>query len=251
MVAVQKQLVEHLGVEKLLSVIGGSMGGMQALEWALQYPDCLTSAVVIASCAALSSQAIAFDAVGRNAITSDPAFKAGSYYGGDERISGLAVARMLGHITYLSEAGMRERFGRKLKEEDEYAYQFKDEFEIESYLAHQGLSFLDRFDANSYLYITKAMDYFDVAAKYGEGLLEKALTRIRAKMLFLSFTSDWLFPPAQSRELVQALQRLGKNVSYMNIESSYGHDSFLVPSKSLFQAVRAFLKHAKEEAGVV
>jgi homoserine O-acetyltransferase len=242
MVAVQKKLLEHLGIDRLLAVIGGSMGGMQALEWILRYPEAPRSAVVIASSAALTAQAIAFDAVGRSAITADPGFEGGRYYSGAGRIAGLAVARMLGHITYLSPAGMRERFGRKRKESGDYAYEFKDEFEIESYLAHQGLRFLDRFDANSYLYITKAMDYFDAASKYGEGSLEKALARSRARTLFVSFSSDWLFPPAQSREMVQALQRLGRDVTYLNIESSYGHDTFLLPCPALSRALDYFLK---------
>jgi homoserine O-acetyltransferase len=243
MVAVQKKLLDQLGVRSLLAVIGGSMGGMQALEWLLQFPDFPRSAVVIASGAALSAQAIAFDAVGRNAITADPGFNNGRYYASRDKIAGLAVARMLGHITYLSPAGMRERFGRKLKENGAYAYQFKDEFEIESYLAHQGHRFLDRFDANSYLYITKAMDYFDVAGKYGGGSLESACERVRAKTLFVSFTSDWLFPPAQSQELVRAFQRLGRDVTYLNIESSYGHDSFLMPGAHLSRALEQFLAH--------
>jgi homoserine O-acetyltransferase len=249
MVQVQKKLIDHLGIDRLLSVIGGSMGGMQALEWILKYPSIPRSAVVIASCAALSAQGIAFDAVGRNAITSDPAWRKGSYYGVNGRIVGLAVARMLGHITYLSAAGMRERFGRKLREDLDYAYEFKDEFEIESYLAHQGTRFLDRFDANSYLYITKAMDYFDIAARYGNGSLEQALAGVRCRMLFASFTSDWLFPPSRSKELVQALQRQGKIVSYINIDSSYGHDAFLLPNESLFGVVRHFLLHVLTGVG--
>jgi homoserine O-acetyltransferase/O-succinyltransferase len=251
MVSVQKKLLEHLGVSSLVSVVGGSMGGMQALEWLLKYPEVPKSAIVIASCAALSSQAIAFDAVGRSAITADPGFHEGRYYGSDGKTAGLAVARMLGHITYLSAAGMRERFGRKRKDNETYAYQFKDEFEIESYLAHQGLRFLDRFDANSYLYITKAMDYFDIAAKYGGGSLEQAFARVRARSLFISFTSDWLFPPAQSWEMVQALQRLGRDVTYLNIESSFGHDAFLMDCPDLFRAVDRFLAHAQRGVGHV
>ncbi|MBN2353605.1 MAG: homoserine O-acetyltransferase [Spirochaetales bacterium] len=249
MVAVQKKLIEHLGIKRLLSVVGGSMGGMQALEWILRYPEVPRSAVVIASCAALTAQAIAFDAVGRSAITADPSFENGRYYSGGGRIAGLAVARMLGHITYLSPAGMRERFGRKRRASGDYAYEFKDEFEIESYLAHQGLRFLDRFDANSYLYITKAMDYFDAAGKYGEGSLEKALALIRARTLFVSFSSDWLFPPAQSRELAAALQRLGRDVTYLNIESSYGHDTFLLPCPELARAIGDFLATVKGGGG--
>jgi homoserine O-acetyltransferase len=247
MVSVQKRLVEHLGITRIHSVMGGSMGGMQVLEWVLKYPDMARSAIIIASCAALSAQAIAFDAVGRAAITSDPAWKAGDYYDSDARIPGLAVARMLGHITYLSEAGMRDRFGRKLKESGDYAYEFRDEFEIESYLAYKGSSFLDRFDANSYLYVTKAMDYFDAAVKYGGGELVEAFRKITAKMFFVSFTSDWLFPPRQSVEMVRAAEQAGKRVSYLNIDTPYGHDSFLLPCDRLHSGVRSFLSHAAAE----
>ncbi|MBN1523146.1 MAG: homoserine O-acetyltransferase [Spirochaetales bacterium] len=245
MVTVQKHLLDHLGIQKLHSVIGGSMGGMQVLEWVLQYPDISKSAIVVASCAALSAQAIAFDAVGRNAITADPAWKNGKY-AGNARIPGLAVARMLGHITYLSEAGMRERFGRTLYENDDYSYEFKDEFAIETYLAYKGSTFLDRFDANSYLYVTKAMDYYDVAAQYGKGSLEKAFSRVKAKMMFVSFTSDWLFPPRQSIEMVHAFQKSGKDAAYLNIDTAYGHDSFLLPCDRLFRGIRNFLLHVKD-----
>jgi homoserine O-acetyltransferase len=247
MVDVQKKLLDYLGVESLVSVVGGSMGGMQALEWITRYPQIPRSAVVIASCAALSAQAIAFDAVGRNAITADPGYRKGRYYGRKDKTAGLAVARMLGHITYLSPAGMRMRFGRKRKDAKDYAYRFKEEFEIESYLAHQGSRFLDRFDANSYLYVTKAMDYFDLAAKYGDGSLEAAFEKIRARTLFVSFTSDWLFPSAQSWEMVQTLQRLGRDVTYLNIESTFGHDSFLLDCPQLHRAVARFLTHAYRE----
>lgn len=245
MVAVQRELIVYLGIERLLAVIGGSMGGMQALEWVLAYPEAVAAGIIIASCAALSAQAIAFNAVGRNAITSDKLWNNGNYYGRAEKILGLAVARMLGHITYLSEEGMRERFGRKRKNSQQYAYHFDDEFEIESYLSHQGLSFLDRFDANSYLYITKAMDYFDLAARYGGGNLAEAFSRLKAQLLFVAFTSDWLFPPAQSEEMVRVILQKHKQVSYLKIDSSYGHDAFLLPSPSLNLAISNFLTCAR------
>ncbi|RPJ08662.1 MAG: homoserine O-acetyltransferase [Spirochaetaceae bacterium] len=247
MVEVQKRLLDSLGINRLHSVMGGSMGGMQVLEWVMKYPDIPKSAIVIASCAALSAQAIAFDAVGRSAITSDPAWNAGDYYDTDSRIPGLAVARMLGHITYLSEAGMRDRFGRKLKESGDYAYEFRDEFEIETYLAYKGSSFLDRFDANTYLYVTKAMDYFDAGAKYGNGSLVEAFRNVKAKMFFVSFTSDWLFPSRQSVEMVRSAEQAGKRVSYLNIDTPYGHDSFLLPCDRLFSGVQSFLSHVDME----
>jgi len=245
MVKVQKILLDHLGIEKIITVIGGSMGGMQVLDWTLQFPDIPLSAIIIASCASLSSQAIAFDAVGRNAITKDFNWKGGDYYSSNPMLAGLAVARMLGHITYLSEHGMRQKFGRKLQNSKAYTYQFKDEFEVENYLAYQGLRFLERFDANSYLYITKAMDYFDVSSKYGAGSLEHAFKGVKAKMFLISITSDWLFPSHQSLEIVHALRLNNKDVSYLEIESTYGHDAFLLENQSFSTAIRNFLCHIK------
>jgi homoserine O-acetyltransferase len=239
MVLVQKYLLDYLGIKSLISVIGGSMGGMQALEWTLQFPEIPQSAIIIAACASLSAQAIAFHAVGRNAIIHDQTWNAGQY--GRKKVSGLAVARMLGHITYLSEEGMRHKFGRRLQNGNKLSYGFTNEFQVESYLAYQGLKFLERFDANSYLYITKAMDYYNAAQQYGNGSLVQALKRVKAKLLLISFSSDWLFHPNQSLEIVQALRTNNKDVSYLEIESNYGHDAFLLENKDLKAAVNYFL----------
>ena len=239
MVKVQKLLVEKLGISQLLCVIGGSMGGMGVLSWAINYPDMVNSAVVIASTARLSAQSIAFDAVGRNAILADAGFADGQYYDKQIPSQGLAIARMIGHITYLSEEGMRSKFGRTLRESSDYGYDLKSEFSVETYLDYQGQRFVERFDANSYLYITKAMDYFDLVRDYGG--LKKAFENIQSKMLIVSFSSDWLFTPAQSREMVDALVGSNKQVSYCNIESSYGHDAFLLETESLGRLVGGFI----------
>jgi homoserine O-acetyltransferase len=268
MVKAQKKLLDYLGISKLVTVIGGSMGGMQAIDWTLQFPDVPESAIIIASCAEQSAQEIAFDAVGRNAITTDPDWAGGDYYNKNTKLIGLAIARMVGHITYLSEEGMDKRFGRKLqsnkttygysiinKEKDpgigELEQKFDREFTVESYLAHQGKKFVDRFDANSYLYLTKAMDYFDAAVKYGGGSLKTAMKRVEAEMLVISFTSDWLYSSAQSKAVVEALRMNNKDVSYMEIKSQHGHDAFLLDKKGinenrfLGQAIKNFLSHAK------
>lgn len=241
MVKVQRELIRHLGIERLLAVVGGSMGGMQAMEWALRYPETVASSVVIASTARISAQSIAFDAVGRNAITSDRNWLGGDYYGAAVPSQGLSIARMIGHITYLSDESMHRKFGRRLQDKEEYSYDFSREFQIESYLNYQGNKFVERFDANTYLYVTKAMDYFDVAQTYGNGSLAEACARIDSRMLFLSFSSDWLFPPYQSKEVVEALLRQKKDVSYMNIESSYGHDAFLLEVETEANIIRRFL----------
>jgi homoserine O-acetyltransferase len=268
MVRAQKKLLDYLGVNKLVTVIGGSMGGMQAIDWCLQFPDVPESAIIIASCAEQSAQEIAFDAVGRNAIMADPDWNKGDYYGKNIKLAGLAVARMVGHITYLSEEGMDKKFGRKLqanktvysysitnREKDpaisDFENKFDREFTVESYLAHQGKKFTDRFDANSYLYITKAMDYFDAALKYGAGSLKNAMKRVEAEMLIISFTSDWLYSSAQSKAIVEAMRMNNKDVSYMEIKSQHGHDAFLLDKKGinenrlLGQAIKNFLSHAK------
>ncbi|MDD5011545.1 MAG: homoserine O-acetyltransferase [Phycisphaerae bacterium] len=226
MVKVQKLLLDKLGIKQLLSVVGGSMGGMQVLQWAVDYPDFVKSAIVIASTSRLGPQAIAFDAVGRNAILADPK-------------KGLATARMIGHITYLSKESMREKFGRVLKSADKYSYDFSSEFSIETYLDYQGQSFIERFDANSYLYITKAMDYFDLERDYGS--LAQAFAKTKSKFLIVSFTSDWLFTPSQSEEMVNALVARRKPVSYCNIFSPYGHDAFLLEPQALGSLLGGFL----------
>jgi len=242
MVKVQKLVLEALGIEKLLSMAGGSMGGMQVLEWLLRYPESVHSAMIIASTSRLSPQSIGFNEVGRHAIISDPNWQNGDYYQSEKRPeTGLAIARMIGHITFLSEESMNEKFGRRLQNQAEYGYEFSREFAVESYLHAQGSRFVKRFDANTYLYLTKAMDYYNAAADWGEGSLEKAFRRIQAKTLVVSFTSDWLFPSNQSRELVKALRQNNKDVSYVEIKSSYGHDAFLLETKTLTRVMDSFL----------
>lgn len=244
MVEVQKKLIEHLGIKKLLTVIGGSMGGMQALEWALRYPDMVRSAIIIAASPYITPQAIAFDYVGRSAIKLDPDWKNGKYFEHKKvPARGLAIARMIGHITYLSSESMKLKFGRKLKNENGYSYDIdRDiEFEVESYLEYQGTKFVQRFDANSYLYITRAMDYYNAVESHGNGDIYKAFEKIKSKILLISFTSDWLFPPEQLREMMEVLVNLGKDVSYVEIESPYGHDAFLIETDTETIAIRSFL----------
>jgi homoserine O-acetyltransferase len=200
MVRVQKLLLDKLGVKHLLAVIGGSIGGMQVLQWSIAYPQMMDAAIPIATTTHLGAQSIAFDAVGRSAILSDMNFANGQYHNGQVPGQGLAIARMIGHITYLSEQGMRQKFGRELRSADKYSYDFNSEFSVETYLNHQGQSFVERFDANSYLYITKAADYFDLTRDYGS--LEEAFANVQARFLVVSFSSDWLFTPAQSEAMV-------------------------------------------------
>ena len=237
-VKVQKVLVDKLGIKKLI-VAGGSMGGMQALEWSLTYPEMVTHSIVIASTSRLSAQGIAFNAVGRNAILSDPNFNNGNYYGKETPERGLAIARMIGHITYLSEDAMHNKFARKLQNKDKPDFDFNVEFQVESYLEHQGQVFVDRFDANSYLYITKACDYFDIEKKYGS--LENAFKHTNSRFLVISFSSDWLFPPAHSKEIVSALMKTGKEVSFLQIESPAGHDAFLLEFETQTKVIKSFL----------
>ena len=243
MVEAQRHLIDHLGIERLYCVAGGSMGGMQALEWAIRYPGRVRSAVVLASTATVSAQGIAFHTVGRNAIMSDPAWNGGDYYHGPAPANGLAIARMIGHITYLSEISLGRRFGRMLQDRAAFTYEMSGEFQVESYLEHLGNRFVENFDANSYLYITKAMDYYDLSEAYGS--LPEALARTRAKYLVASFTSDWLYPSSQSRKIVSALMRVGREVSYVELESVYGHDAFLLESARLCQIVRSFLDNVE------
>jgi homoserine O-acetyltransferase len=240
MVRVQKLLLDALSVKRLLAVIGGSIGGMQVLQWAIAYPDMMAAAIPIATTTHLGAQSIAFDAVGRNAILADVNFADGQYHNKGIPAQGLAIARMIGHITYLSEEGMRQKFGRQLRSADKYSYEFNSEFAVETYLDHQGQSFVERFDANSYLYITKASDYFDLPRDYGS--LEKAFANVQARFLVISFSSDWLFTPAQSEATVDALVANGKYVSYCNIASSYGHDAFLLETRTLGAFLSSFLE---------
>lgn len=238
-VNVQKLLLDKLGVNRLLAVIGGSMGGMQVLQWAISYPDYVDAALCIASTTRLNAQSIAFDAVGRNAILNDPHFSGGQYHDSRAPNRGLGIARMIGHITYLSEESMRHKFGRQLRAANEYKYDFNSEFAIETYLDYQGQAFIERFDANSYLYITKAMDYFDLTREYGS--LRLAFANTSCRFLITGFSSDWLFPTAQSEEIVEALGAEGKDVTYCIIESSYGHDAFLLEAEKLGVLIGGFL----------
>ncbi|AQT66957.1 Homoserine O-acetyltransferase [Anaerohalosphaera lusitana] len=239
MVEVQKLLLDKLGIKELLAVIGGSMGGMQVLQWTVTYPEMIKSAVVAASTTKLGAQAIAFDAVGRHAILADGNFAGGRYHGKDTPDNGLAIARMIGHITYLSEESMRHKFGRELRENSEYSYDFDSEFSVETYLDYQGQRFVERFDANSYLYITKAMDYFDLAQEYGT--LQKGFANANCRFMVVSFTSDWLFTAQQSEEIVNSLAAGGKDVSYCNIYSPYGHDAFLLEPITLGAILSGFI----------
>lgn len=243
MVSAQRKLVEHLGIERLLSIVGGSIGGMQVLEWTVRYPEMVASAIPLATTARHSALAIAFNEVARQAIMADPNWKDGNYYGEEIPSHGLAVARMIGHITYLSEESMREKFGRRLQGKDAFSYNFDVDFQVESYLRYQGRKFVERFDANSFLYITKAADYYDLAQEHGEGSLEKAFSKTKAKFLIISFTSDWLYPTYQSKEIVQAIKKNGGEVSFCEIDAKWGHDAFLLPNERLSSLIRGFLEN--------
>ncbi|MEN6415632.1 MAG: homoserine O-acetyltransferase [Armatimonadota bacterium] len=242
MVNAQKALIDHLGIKQLMCVVGGSMGGMLVLQWAMTYPEMMRMAIPIATSARLSPQAIAFDAVGRQAIMVDPNWNEGNYYGGPVPSSGLSIARMVGHITYLSDKSMHSKFGRNLQDKVTPDYDFVTEFQVESYLNHQGDTFVKRFDANSYLYITKAMDYFDLSQPSGE--LRKELSRVKSAFLVVSFSSDWLFPSYMSKEIVSALRRNNVDVSYAEIQSDYGHDAFLLEVEALSRLIESFLEYA-------
>jgi homoserine O-acetyltransferase len=239
MVKVQKLLLDKLGVKQLLAVIGGSIGGMQVLQWTIDYPDFVKAAIPIATTTHLGAQSIAFDAVGRNAILADPDFAGGQYSSEKKPDRGLSIARMIGHITYLSEKSMREKFGRQLRNANGYSYDFNSEFSVETYLDHQGQSFVGRFDANSYLYITKAADYFDLKKDYSS--LDAVFANAKCRFLVISFASDWLFTPAQSRAIVSALTINGKDISYCDIASPYGHDAFLLEPEILSSFISGFL----------
>jgi homoserine O-acetyltransferase/O-succinyltransferase len=239
MVNAQKRLIEHLGVGQLLSVCGGSMGGMQALQWSVSYPDVVVSCIPIATTHKHSAQQIAFDEVARQAIMADPAWRGGDYYEKGNPSAGLAVARMVGHITYMSNRSMEDKFGRILRKE-KLGYEFTTEFEVEGYLRYRGDSFVKRFDANSYLYITKAMDYFDLQQ---EKLLSHAFRALKTKFMVIAFSSDWLYPPYQSKEIVKALKMNGIDVTYCEISSDYGHDAFLLEAEEETKLIGHFLKN--------
>ncbi len=242
MVRAQKMLVDHLGIPKLLAVAGGSMGGMQAMEWAVEYPEMVASVVSIASAPRHSPMQIAFNEVGREAIMGDPNWNGGDYYQGDAPDAGLAVARMIGHITYLSDEAMQEKFGRRMREHKPTDQGGQESFEVESYLRYQGEVFTRRFDANTYLYITKALDYYDLSA--GRGVLVEVFRELPPDMRFLiiAFSSDWLYPPYQSKEIVHALKGNGLDCTYLEMSSSHGHDAFLLENKDLTRVVWHFLE---------
>ena len=247
MVNTQFHLMEFLKIKKWLAVAGGSLGGMQALQWAVSYPKSLQSVLPIATTSMLSPQSIAFDWVGREAIMADKNFNDGQYNKDSLPENGLAISRMLAHITYLSESGMREKFGRRLQEMNDYNFEFSHNFAVESYLKYQGAQFVNRFDANSYLYITRAMDYFNLSNDCnGQGDLAKVLAKTQANFLIVSFSSDWLFPPYQSVEIVKALQECQREVTYCEIDSDYGHDAFLLEHETLGNIVSNFLLTQQE-----
>ncbi|MDO8605562.1 MAG: homoserine O-acetyltransferase [Phaeospirillum sp.] len=250
MVQVQARLVDHLGIGQLFSVVGGSMGGMQVLEWAQNFPDRVFSAIPIAAAARHSAQNIAFHEVGRQAIVADPDWCGGNYLlEGKSPHRGLAVARMAAHITYLSEPALHQKFGRNLQNRETVTYGFDADFQVESYLRHQGSAFVDRFDANSYLYITRAMDYFDLAAENG-GTLANAFRGTRTRFCVISFSSDWLFPTSESRAVVHALNAVAANVSFVEVKSDKGHDAFLLDEPEFHATLSGFLEGAAAHRGL-
>ena len=250
MVRAQALLLDHLEIEQLFCVIGGSMGGMQVLEWAALYPERVRTAVPIAAAPYHSAQNIAFHEVGRQAIMADPDWRGGNYLSeGTNPNRGLAIARMVAHITYLSEPALHNKFGRRLQDRDAVTFGFDADFQVESYLRHQGSTFVDRFDANSYLYITRAMDYFDLAERYG-GVLAEAFLGCETRFCVISFTSDWLYPTSESRRIVHALNAAAANVSFAEIESDKGHDAFLLEEPEFWSVLSGFLNGAREHFGL-
>lgn len=260
MVEAQARLMDYLGIQQLYAVAGGSLGGFQALEWSLRFPDRVGAVICLASGYKLSAQGIAFNAVGRYAITSDPNWKEGQYYSGETSPDyqpfnpftiqyglgsgpdqGLATARMLAHITYLSEQSLENKFGRRLQSSPNLKYEFSAEFAVESYLDYQGKKFISRFDANSYLYITKAMDYFDLERQYGP--LHDVFSRAKAKFLLISFSTDWLFPTLESRKIIRALRQNHLDASFIEVDSPFGHDAFLLEPEQLTRIIQPFLNH--------
>jgi homoserine O-acetyltransferase/O-succinyltransferase len=250
MVRAQAMLIDHLGIESLFAVLGGSMGGMQVLEWASSYKDRVFAAMPIATSHKHSAQNIAFHEVGRQAIMADPAWAGGRYRQTNASPEkGLAVARMAAHITYLSEPALQRKFGRKLQDRDAPTFSFDADFQVESYLRYQGSSFVERFDANSYLYLTRAMDYFDLAADHG-GVLAKAFEGTKTRFCVVSFTSDWLFPTQDSRAIVHALNAAGARVSFVEIDSDKGHDAFLLEEPEFFATLGGFVSAAARDRGL-
>ena len=251
MVRAQAMLIDHLGIETLFAVAGGSMGGMQVLQWAVSYPERVFAALPIACATRHSAQNIAFHEVGRQAIMADPEWRGGRYHlDGTNPRRGLAVARMGAHITYLSDAALHRKFGRRLQDRTNPTFSFDADFEVESYLRHQGSSFVERFDANSYLYLTRAMDYFDIAAEH-DGVLANAFKNSPTRFCVVSFTSDWLFPTSESRAIVHALNAAGARVSFAEIVTDKGHDAFLLEEPEMFAIVRGFLDGAGRARGLI
>jgi homoserine O-acetyltransferase len=244
MVRAERAFLDELGIERLAAVAGGSLGGMQAFEWAILYPDQVDAVVAIASTHAIHPQGMAWNAIAREAIMRDPAWKGGHYHDTDEApTAGMGVARMLGHITYLSAPGLEQKFGRRLQFADDIRFTVTEpEFEVESYLRYQAESFVKRFDANTYLYTSRALTYFDLARQYGEGSLERALADVEASTLLIAFSSDWLYPPSGSQELEQALRAAGKHVELHVIDAPYGHDCFLLEEARQTPIIRTFLE---------
>ena len=250
MVRAQAMLLDHLGIEQLFCVSGGSMGGMQALQWVASFPERCYTAVPIACAAKHSAQNIALNEVGRQAIMADPGWREGRYQEqGANPVGGLAVARMAAHITYLSESALQRKFGRALQDRSNVTYGFDADFQVESYLRHQGQAFVERFDANSYLYITRAIDYFDLAADY-DGVLANAFRGVETRFCVISFTSDWLYPTSENRAIVRALAAVAANVSFVEVVSDKGHDAFLLDEPDMFETLRGFLSGAAAKRGL-
>ncbi len=239
MVKVQKKLMEHLGIERWYAIAGASMGGMQAMEWLAHYPKNVERAIIIAAPMRLHARDIAFTTVGRQAIMSDPNWNKGNYYGGVGPHRGLSIARMMAHITYSSEFSLGKKFGRKLQKQTEFDFSFEDQFAIESYLQYQGMKFVDRFDANSYLYLSKSMEYYNMGS---EKVLDRSMSQCNCRFLIISFTSDWRFPASTMMELVRSLVRTKKDVSFVDIDCPYGHDSFLLEQSKQTEMIYAFLE---------
>lgn len=246
MVDAQKVLMDHLGISKILTVIGGSIGGMQVLEWCARYPEMVIGAIPLATTTKHSALAIAFNEVARQAIIADPNWQNGSY-SNSKPDRGLAVARMIGHITYLSDESMRQKFGRRLQDKSDFSFNFDIDFQVESYLRYQGNKFVNRFDANSFLYITKAADYYDMDQQHGAGSVVKAFSKTRAKFLVVSFTSDWLYPTYQSKAMVKAMKKNGLDVSFCEVEARWGHDAFLLSTEQLTVLIGGFLGRVYNE----
>ena len=249
MVRAQRHLIDHLGIEKLLALAGGSMGGMQVLQWAVSYPERVCAALPLATTARHSPMLIALSEVGRQAIYADPNWNHGDYYDGPRPNTGLALARMIGHITYLSEESMHQKFGRRLQGREHFGYDFETDFAVEGYLRHKGNLFTERFDANTYLYVTKALDYFDLSNGHG-GLAKASENSAGVTYLVVSFTSDWLYPTYHSKDLVSALTAVGADVTYCNLQSTWGHDAFLLEVDTMTQLISDFLGRVVTQHGI-